>query len=936
MAFAGTYDIGTISFSPASKTVTGTGTAWKQNSVLPGARLLAVGEPLPLAVKSVDSDTQLTLERHPRTTGSNTEYLIEKLVYENTLVTALSSLTTAFGNALDITQIDQILRLKAGAGGEPWIMFGADDAAPNFGYRIGYLYTDRSTFRIQRNTGSTWVDVLSMSSAGVIAGIGSSGGVALIYTSKASLDADLAQAAATMAWVLGDPDTAKEGVYRKSGAIGSGSWSRVGDLPYSFATAVDTGVSTANAITAVTDVPVSETSLIMLTVPQTNTSAIVTVKFNGGATYALKDGQGNNPAVGGVVAGMVLLLKISGSTVRMVQGPTGPQGLKGDKGNVGNTGPKGDKGDTGATGPKGDTGATGATGPSMYAAVVPFASGIVARSTAPITLVTYLGSTYYCTTAHTTTASFDAAKWSIFAAKGADGTGDLVAANHLAEIAFLGSSAQSAARANLALGSIATESSSTFATAYDTVSGLASISVPAGVLSLSTRGYASVGDGGAWPLAVRVSSEPAHAGKVQSADGAWWELVSSPVDVRMFGAKGDGVTDDTAAFVAAGDGAYVPDGTYVINPGTVNILRYSGPGVAKLSTTSVEWPFGAFIRGTLYLDNGSDSVIPTAPGDGVLNFKDRLKLFCDLDGDGDYDADLWSKDNMYVVAEAAIHLRPSYVAGGTEQGRVVFKAENSVNYLQSGRNYSGSTENSFAITKYNSSYAWALFDVTLNGWLGLGFSFGSAPVARLHAKDGGATLAVLESTGSTTSRMGFQGTGTTAPTTVAVGASNNDLVLRGGGADIVRINTTGVYPMADNTRILGSSSFRWSTVYAGTATINTSDAREKREVAELSGAERRVASACKGLVRRFRFNDAISHKGDAARYHFGVIAQDIVTAFSSEGLDATRYGIVCYDEWGETHEVRDEEGNIVTQYAPAGNRWGVRYEELLAFIIAAI
>jgi hypothetical protein len=44
--------------------------------------------------------------------------------------------------------------------------------------------------------------------------------------------------------------------------------------------------------------------------------------------------------------------------------------------------------------------------------------------------------------------------------------------------------------------------------------------------------------------------------------------------------------------------------------------------------------------------------------------------------------------------------------------------------------------------------------------------------------------------------------------------------------------------------------------------------------------------------------------------------------------------LFCYDEWDEIVEV-DEDGNstIVRQ---AGNLYGVRYEELLAFIIAAL
>lgn len=51
-----------------------------------------------------------------------------------------------------------------------------------------------------------------------------------------------------------------------------------------------------------------------------------------------------------------------------------------------------------------------------------------------------------------------------------------------------------------------------------------------------------------------VSLEPAHAGKVKSADGAWWELSRGQViNVKMFGAVGDGVANGTLAIQFAID-----------------------------------------------------------------------------------------------------------------------------------------------------------------------------------------------------------------------------------------------------------------------------------------------------------------------------------------------------------------------------------------------
>ena len=144
------------------------------------------------------------------------------------------------------------------------------------------------------------------------------------------------------------------------------------------------------------------------------------------------------------------------------------------------------------------------------------------------------------------------------------------------------------------------------------------------------------------------------------------------------------------------------------------------------------------------------------------------------------------------------------------------------------------------------------------------------------------------------------------------------------------------WPVPDGSVNLGGPSNRWNTVYAITGTINTSDLNEKQDIADLDATEKRVATALKGMVKKFRFKDAVAQKGDNARIHVGVIAQEVEAAFDAEGLDASQYGIFCYDEWGESPDVMDAEGNILSPYADAGHRYGVRYEELLAFIIAAI
>lgn len=145
-----------------------------------------------------------------------------------------------------------------------------------------------------------------------------------------------------------------------------------------------------------------------------------------------------------------------------------------------------------------------------------------------------------------------------------------------------------------------------------------------------------------------------------------------------------------------------------------------------------------------------------------------------------------------------------------------------------------------------------------------------------------------------------------------------------------------LYPTVDGTMRLGSASYRPEYIFAVNGTINTSDAREKQQIRELSDKERAVAIRLKSLVRAFKWNSAVEAKGDKARIHIGVIAQDVKAAFEAEGLVAEDYSVLCYDKWEGQEEVRDADGNLITEAYSGGDRYGVRYEPLLAFIIAAL
>jgi hypothetical protein len=156
----------------------------------------------------------------------------------------------------------------------------------------------------------------------------------------------------------------------------------------------------------------------------------------------------------------------------------------------------------------------------------------------------------------------------------------------------------------------------------------------------------------------------------------------------------------------------------------------------------------------------------------------------------------------------------------------------------------------------------------------------------------------------------------------AIGQSNTALGFFNTDRILFPATASGV--VQDNAIDLGYSNGRFDDIYATNGTIQTSDRNDKQDIEVLSDAEQRVAVACKGLLRKFRWKSSVEEKGDDARIHFGIIAQDLQAAFEAEGLDAGRYAMFISSTW--TDEETGEERS----------RMGVRYSELLAFIIAAI
>ncbi len=151
------------------------------------------------------------------------------------------------------------------------------------------------------------------------------------------------------------------------------------------------------------------------------------------------------------------------------------------------------------------------------------------------------------------------------------------------------------------------------------------------------------------------------------------------------------------------------------------------------------------------------------------------------------------------------------------------------------------------------------------------------------------------------------------------------------------------FPVNDNVLSNGGGSNRWTEIFAVAGAINTSDAREKQQIAELTVIERQVATGIKKLFRTFKLNSEVANKGDKAGIHIGVIAQDVAEVFAAYGLDVNKYSLfsrtIWYEYNGKQVEVDEDDKYIeglIKYNTIRKTRLGIRYTELLSFVISAM
>jgi len=170
------------------------------------------------------------------------------------------------------------------------------------------------------------------------------------------------------------------------------------------------------------------------------------------------------------------------------------------------------------------------------------------------------------------------------------------------------------------------ESFTTNTILYDTVNQMLSASIPAGYL-VTTRGYHAAGDGGLASYYVKTSSDfggtPDEYGDHTLANGTVAVLQSAVMNIRKYGAKGDGATNDYTAIQAAIDAAESVNGQVFIPVGTYNFE-------AGLTITEAVTVVGEDERGSILYKVGNFIGLTTTKGCTLRDFT--------LDSDGGVDA----------------------------------------------------------------------------------------------------------------------------------------------------------------------------------------------------------------------------------------------------------------------------------------------------------
>jgi hypothetical protein len=287
----------------------------------------------------------------------------------------------------------------------------------------------------------------------------------------------------------------------------------------------------------------------------------------------------------------------------------------------------------------------------------------------------------------------------------------------------------------------------------------------------------------------------------------------------------------------------------------------------------------------------------------------------------------------------------NYVIGYNASGDPSLTSDGKVNIDTSGNVLVGTTDNN---PNNNNADSTADNGIALlpSGLISIATHSNATMVLNRTGSDG--NLMDLRRSGLTKGKIDV---GSSSMAIFATGVNNGGWSF-GDGAGILPMKNQG---LADNNMDLGASSNRMDDIFATNGTIQTSDENEKQDIASATAKELNVAKKLSALFKTFRWRDKVAEKGDKARTHTGIVAQEVLSAFKAEGLDASKYGLFTSDTWWEK-EIKvdavkaDEEKGIEAKDAHTymdtkkektdgyteRTRLGVRYPELFSFIFSSI
>lgn len=810
---------------------------------------------------------------------------------------------------------------------------------------------------------ATWVEQ-------IISAFTSSGG--LIYASKSALDADLAKPANTMAWVVGDATAANNGIYRKTDGPGSGSWARVADLPYSFIPASDVGDGTPNAIQASSSLPISNSALVLLNVYEANAGSPVTVSFNGGTALTIKSNSGNDIAPGGLTAGMTALGRVSGSTFRLVSDQASASILAGAE----------------AAADRAEEAEVAVLG--LLGGVTPvFPTKALASAYSPDVAPGFLQlAGYYAAgdggaVRYMKVSSEPAheGKISITLSDGVTVAWYEIAKQTVVDARQFGAVPDDLWD-NTGIPPDGTDSTTAIQNAIDYVvaNGIGVVYAPGKYRITDTL----VLDTGVYTQSISLRGDGSTSRIRQTGAGKdviWFSETgfmrnSSIKDIELYAMSGAGhvvnikygctvcrFENVNAVALNPAKSCWFGDySAFTLGEGGVFDTVWSGGDWYQAGGDTTAPGFKFTTNGTTFNENIIENIranysgllpffylVNNHPESYLTNntFRNINFEICKAGGFlfsaatgfmlqniSFWDEDLYVNHLVQFVTGTGYDSTSNVISSMKRHGgalntgiRDIFlQAANDTTIINLGTQASD-----------NPSYDWSSKRVTVIG----GVVSGELNPSQRQRIGALSVLPTFYANAAYIDALHIGGFAATDGAALSYSAGYTQLINQvansgikleaRNGSNAARqafLSPAAFFPLPDNTISLGDATARWTVVYAGTATISTSDENAKQDIEAIP--DEWLDAWANVEFCRYRMRDAVEAKGDGARWHVGVIAQRVEASFRNNGIDAFEIGLLCFDEWEEAGAVLDENGAEVVAAKEAGQRYGIRYEEALS------